>query len=190
LTAATAKFTEKRQIPSSVIGMALFVITEVMFFTALISAYQVIKAGYGYWAPPSGITLPVAMTGLNSMVLLGSGVALFLAGKASRAGNNGIALNRMILATAMGLVFVLVQGYEWVNLINFGFTMQASVFAGTFFLLIGAHGLHALGAALFMAYYCHKFSREGVDGDFLSALQVLWFFVVGVWPVLYLMVYF
>jgi len=180
----------KRAIPNSVMGMALFVLTETMFFTALVSAYLVIKAGYGYWAPPQGLTLPVAMTGVNTFVLLLSGALLFLAGRSAAKDKNRLALQQIVASVVLGAVFVCVQGYEWIGLITYGFTLKSSVFAGTFFLLVGAHAIHALAVLLFLGYHCRVFYQKGIDKEFLTALQILWLFVVGIWPILYGVVYF
>ena len=49
----------------SVFGMLIFVATEVMFFTALISAFVIIKAGVEPWTPPVGVRLPVGRHGIE-----------------------------------------------------------------------------------------------------------------------------
>ncbi len=56
-----------------VCGMLIFVVTETMFFTALISAFVIIKAGVDAWSPPAGVLLPVAATAFNTLLLLLSG---------------------------------------------------------------------------------------------------------------------
>ena len=65
----------------SVFGMLIFVATEVMFFTALISAFVIIKAGVEPWTPPVGVRLPVVATAANTALLLLSGVFLHQAGR-------------------------------------------------------------------------------------------------------------
>lgn len=193
----------RMRIPSPVIGMTIFVFTEVMFFSALISAYLIIKAGapMGTWPPPDQPTLPVAMTGFNTMVLVLSGVMMFLSSRAYAASNKTRSVRLLFAATLLGLFFVLVQGYEWVNLIKHGLTLYApevrlatggttaSSYGSFFYLIIGAHALHALAAIVYMvrAYAAFQDDRLGV-GEF-QALRIFWYFVVGVWPVLYALVY-
>ena len=60
-------------LPSNVLATLVIVFTEVMFFTALISAFLVIKAGHSNWSVPTDIRLPVVATGLNTLVLMLSG---------------------------------------------------------------------------------------------------------------------
>lgn len=200
-------------ISNQVFGTLVFVFTEVMFFIGLISAYLVIRGDGTSWAVPAGIRLPVVATAYNSCVLLASGVLLVLARKAFESERRELSVQLLGWAAVLGVGFVAFQGFEWLQLISFGMTMTSGIFAACFFLLIGVHGVHALTGALAIAYY---YFRAG--GDFLGlrswlapnfrlqtaanlgdaklqlerlkALQLFWLFIVGVWPILYLLVYF
>jgi cytochrome c oxidase subunit III len=180
-------------VPSEVLGMLIFVLTEVMFFLALISAFLVIRAQvFGTWAPPGELKLPVLMTAFNTAVLLISGVLMVLATKAF-AKPDGKARGQVLLGQAIlfGAFFVGVQGYEWVKLIRYGMTMTSGIFGATFYLLIGSHGLHALAAIVAMGWMLFKM-RKGwlVSVNGMRAMAIFWLFVVGIWPVLYGLVYF
>ena len=71
----------KDAIPSSVLGIIVFILTETMFFASLISAYMIISAGAEAWPPPDQPRLPVEATALNSLLLIVSGVTMFLANR-------------------------------------------------------------------------------------------------------------
>jgi cytochrome c oxidase subunit III len=58
------------------------------------------------------------------------------------------------------------------------------------FLLIGTHGLHAAAAALALISLYVQLRRGTLKLDHLRAMQIFWYFVVGIWPVLYGLVYF
>lgn len=173
-----------------VFGMGLFVATEVMFFTALISSYVVIKAGTGNWVPPQGVRLPVAATALNTLVLLASGYFMFLGGKKLRAGLRERAAQMLLQSIFLGAFFVVFQGYEWVQLISLGMSMQSNIFAACFYLLIGSHGLHALLSVVAMFVCLNLLKRGRFSKDDYRALEMFWYFIVGVWPLLYGLVYF
>ena len=66
----------KSPVSSGVVGMLLFIVTEVMFFGGLISAYLVIKAGLDEWPPWGQPRLPVETTAFNTLVLLISGLLM------------------------------------------------------------------------------------------------------------------
>ena len=99
--------------PSAVLGMSLFVATEVMFFTALMSSYLVIKADIRGWAPPENVTLPVMATAFNTLVLMASGVLIVLADFKLRKGQADKAatlLSQAALLGAAGTAVVAVVG--------------------------------------------------------------------------------
>jgi cytochrome c oxidase subunit 3 len=56
-------------------------------------------------------------------------------------------------------------------------------------LIVGAHALHAAAALLALAY-CHlQLARHDLTRTMFLAAQVFWYFVVMLWPVLYVLVY-
>lgn len=181
----------KPLLASCVLGTIIFVVTEVMFFTALVSAYLVIKAGMGAWAPPESVTLPVAATALNTVILLTSAILMFVAGRRYKGAQDVERTAPLYLTAAlMGAFFVSLQGYEWVRLVSYGMTMQNSIFGSCFFLLIGSHGLHVLSAVLVVGWFFRKLQKGELTVDQFKALRIYWFFVVAIWPVLYGLVYF
>lgn len=181
----------KPLLANCVLGTIIFIVTEVMFFTALVSAYLVIKAGMGAWAPPESVTLPIAATAFNTLILLSSGVLLFIAGrKYSGAQDREKIISLYLTAALMGAFFVSLQGYEWVKLLSFGMTMQNSIFGSCFYLLIGAHGLHVLSAVVVVGVFFRRLKAGTLTVDQFKALRIYWYFVVAVWPILYGLVYF
>src|SRR5437660_1615251 len=66
------------------LAVLFFMGAEAMFFGALISALLVLRLGMAAWPPPLEPRLPIAVTGLNTLVLLASSVTLVTAGRASR----------------------------------------------------------------------------------------------------------
>jgi cytochrome c oxidase subunit III len=175
----------------SVFGMLIFVATEVMFFTGLISAFVIIRAGIDPWTPPVGVRLPVVATASNTALLLLSGVFLHQAGRWFAAEGNTQRVRTLLGSAALlGVCFVLFQGYEWMRLITYGMTMTSGIFGACFFLLIGTHGFHAASAAMALVYLYSRLTRNELRPDHLRAMQVFWYFVVGIWPVLYGLVYF
>jgi len=71
----------KSPVSSGVVGMLIFIVTEVMFFGALISAYLVIRAGLDEWPPWGQPRLPVETTAINTLALLVSGLLMLYSRK-------------------------------------------------------------------------------------------------------------
>ena len=69
-----------KRLPNSVLAMIIFVVTEIMFFAALMSAHTIARATVpgGVWPPAGQPRLPVERTAFNTAMLLLSGVLLFI----------------------------------------------------------------------------------------------------------------
>jgi hypothetical protein len=90
----------------------------------------------------------------------------------------------------LAAVFVLVQGYEWGQLLRYGMTLAPGMFAACFCLVIGIYGIHAVAAVVLMGVAWQRSRAETLQTEHLQAMQIFWYFVVGIWPVIYFSVYF
>lgn len=188
--AAARALRREPAVPSGVLGMLLFVVAEVMFFTGLISAFMIVKASVkgGAWPPPGQPRLPVEETAINTAMLLASGVLLVLAERAFRT-NAPRTRALLVAAMVLGTLFVGLQGKEWVALIGEGLTLTSSTHGSFFYTIVGAHGLHAIAALLGLAWVLLRHVKGELLLRELQTALVFWLFVVGVWPVLYWQVY-
>ena len=179
-----------KRLPNSVLGMIIFIVTEIMFFAALMSAHTIARATAlgGVWPPAGQPRLPVERTALNTAILLLSGLLLFIASRRARAGYEK-ALAYFAGAIATGIAFVLLQGVEWVALLREGLTMQSSTHGAFFYLIVGAHALHAVAAIAVLTAIYFPMRRGTLAPSTFAATQLFWYFVVLLWPVIYLRVY-
>jgi heme/copper-type cytochrome/quinol oxidase subunit 3 len=174
------------------LGVLVFLGAEAMFFAGLIGAYLVFRLGSPMWPPPFQPRLPVDLTGVNTMILLASAVTMRLSLRAVRLENYKMMIRLVAVTAALGSIFLIIQGYEWLRLIQFGLTVSSSVYGGLFYTLIGFHGLHVAGALIwllvvFVMAQKGRFSKKRHVG--LQTCALYWTFVVALWPVLYGLVY-
>jgi len=180
----------RKTIPNGVLAMIFLLATEAMLFAGFISAYIVNRAGAMAWPPANQPRLPVEVTAVNTVVLIGSAVAIFLFAKQFKRKN--FSLNLLAISIFLGAVFLVVQGTEWVKLIGFGLTTTSSLFGSFFYLLIGAHALHVLAGLTILFYLYFSIKKTNSPEHSQSTITVCsmyWYFVVGIWPVLYILVY-
>lgn len=175
-------------IPSAVLGMLLFVFCEVMMFSGLISAVSIARMSAPIWPPVGEVPLPVAVTAFNSAVLLASGLLLFFAARAYK-GKRPQARSFLLFSMLTGAFFVCCQGYEWVELLHQGLTLRSSLQGSFFYLIVGAHALHAIAGLSVLSTAYLRLRQARLQTDFLAATQVFWYFVVALWPFLYARVY-
>jgi cytochrome c oxidase subunit 3 len=86
------------------------------------------------------------------------------------------------IAAALGVLFVALQGSEWVQLVRLGLTLTSSTYGSFFYVIVGAHALHALGGILALVWLAWRQAHRPVRPETMSAVQIFWYFVVGVWP--------
>ncbi len=176
-------------VPNAVLGMLIFIFTEAMLFAGLISAHTIARASSVVgWPPPGQPRLPFEETALNTAALLLSGVAVFAAQRLLLR-NRPRAFQTLALGIALGAFFVGFQGVEWVGLIREGLTLTSSVHGAFFYLIVGIHALHAVGALAALGWAGLRLRRGLMPANSFAAVALFWYFVVGVWPVIYLRVY-
>jgi cytochrome c oxidase subunit 3 len=178
-------------LPNSVFGTLIFVATEVIFFTALLSAFLIIKAGTRGWELPTEGRLPMLATAASTGLLLLSGLYAHLAARQFGAFGHTPQVRLLLgLAGVLATAFVLIQSYEWLQLLHYGMTLAPGMFAACFCLVIGTHGIHAVAAVILMGVAWQRSRAETLQTAHLQAMQIFWYFVVGIWPVIYSAVYF
>jgi cytochrome c oxidase subunit 3 len=175
-------------VESAVLGTILFCLVEAMLFAGLISAFMIVRAKAVEWPPPGQPRLPVEETLVNTAALLLSGVVLFFTGRAFRR-NRRAALRPMALAMALGAFFVVFQGVEWVRLLGEGLTLTSSQHGSFFYLIVGMHAAHAVAALLALLWAWLRLAELRLSPGAFGGVAVFWYFVVGLWPLLYWRVY-
>jgi len=169
-----------------------FIGAEAMFFAGLVFGFWVLRLGAPVWPPPLQPRLPLGVTGVNTLVLLGSSVAMVVAVRAlGRHSPRGL-IRALATAAGLGGLFLLVQGYEWARLIGFGLTVTSGTYGATFYTIIGVHALHVFGALVWLTATLALAARGRFAGGRtapVKACAMYWHFVVGLWPLLYLSIY-
>lgn len=179
-------------VPNAVLGMWLFLFVEIMMFIGLISAYLVLRSQAGIWPPPGQPRLPVEVTAFNTILLLASGWTMWQVLPALRRDGPARAARWIWFTFGLGTAFLVLQGVEWLRLVHFGLTTSSSIYGGLFYTLIGMHGLHVCAALAALGLAVNGLQRNRYTAarpDGLLAIRLFWFFVTGIWPVLYALVY-
>ena len=196
-------------ISNVILGMILFICSEVMFFAGLFAAYFSIRAnfidldGVHRWPPAKYAELlnPFALfthTGaLNvilpaTLILISSSVTCQLGVNAIKRGDRTGFLRNFGVTLVLGVIFLLLQAYDYSVLINEGLTMGATTFGTTYFTLTGFHGAHVFGGALMLGVVVYRgmagqFSAK--HHDMVEATSIYWHFVDVVWILLFSILY-
>ena len=179
---------EPRVISNGVLGMLLFILTEIMLFSGMISAFSIVRASSPIWPPPDQPRLPVEETAINTAALFLSGALLYLAQRRF-AEDRASAKTPLVASIALGTFFVLFQGWEWASMLAQGLTLTSSTLGSFFYLIVGTHAIHAIAALALLLQTWRRLSTGWLQPSQLATAAVLWYFVVGAWPVVYWRVY-
>ena len=179
------------RVSHEILGMLLFIISEIMVFGAFFTAYFFIRfVAEGHrWFPFEGNELPVAIAGINTAILLSSSLTMHWAQTSVKNGNYFGLKAGMLLTSLLGATFLMIQLNEYVHI---GFSPQNFAQGTIFYGLTGLHGAHvAIGLTLLLmvtvrAFRGH-FSPEHHHG--VEVPGIYWHFVDVMWIVVYTTIY-
>ena len=182
------------------LGMWVFLLSEVMFFTSLIGSYVILRFAHpDHWTDP-GVILNVPLTAGNTFLLICSSVTMVKAFAAIQGGDQK-GLQRWLLATVLiGAAFVGVQAYEYIALSGEGFVPMLDgydveggpLYGATFYAMTGFHGAHVSIGVLCLIFVYIRALRGDYAADSLEGVEVIglyWHFVDLVWILLFTIVY-
>lgn len=185
-------------------GMALFIVSEVMFFFAFFWAYfgaaffpiapvspdEVWAIKKGVW-PPVGITpfdafdLPF----MNTLILLLSGTTVTWAHAALLEGNNRDVVRGLTCTVILGVLFTCCQAYEYTHA---AFGLKDGKYASTFYLATGFHGAHVIIGTTFLTVNLIRARRGTLNPRQHLGFEFAawyWHFVDVVWLFLFAGIY-
>ncbi len=183
-------------------GMVLFIISEVMFFSAWFWTFfkhalypmpmiEGVTVTPGVW-PPAGIETfdPWHLPLINTLILLCSGCAATWAHHALVEENDRQQFKwGLWLAICLGLLFTVFQAYEYAHA-AFGFA--GNIYGASFFMATGFHGAHVIIGTIFLIVclvrgYAGHFTQTQHVG--FEAAAWYWHFVDVVWLFLFASIY-
>lgn len=182
------------------LGMWVFLLSEVMFFTSLIGAYIILRFAHPDAFAAPGAVLNVPLTAVNTFILICSSVTMVKAFAAIQQGDQA-GLKMWLLATAaIGATFVGVQVYEYIQLAGHGFLPNAETYAAegrplygaTFYTMTGFHGAHVTIGVLCLLFVSWRAFRGKYTAQSYGGVEIVglyWHFVDLVWIILFTIVY-
>ncbi|MFN7039025.1 MAG: cytochrome c oxidase subunit 3 [Alphaproteobacteria bacterium] len=187
------------------IGMALFILSEIMFFYAFFFSYfkasfdpvNILEPGEvwaikeGIW-PPAGIEKfdPWDIPFMNTLILLLSGTTVTWAHHALIENNKKDLIQALTYTVILGVFFSCMQAIEYMHS---PFLFKDGVYASNFYMATGFHGAHVLIGTIFLLVCLIRAKKGDFDkGKGHLALEFAawyWHFVDVVWLFLYIFVY-
>jgi cytochrome c oxidase subunit III len=167
-------------------GIAIAIISVLMFFMALASAFLVRKGGPD-WVP---VQIPWLLW-VNTVVLLASSGTLELARKRLAQVDVDGFKRFWLVTTILGVIFLVGQVVAWRILIGQGIYLASNPASSFFFIFTGAHGLHLLGGVGGLIYVARRnFDKAKVTRTVAAEVtSYYWHFMDGLWLFLLVLMY-
>lgn len=178
------------------LGIGLFILSEALFFLAIFWTYfhtslsPIIEVGT-HW-PPFGIESinPFELPLLNTIILLGSGVAVTYGHHSLIEGERYGTLCGSIVTVIMALIFTIFQAVEYSVS---SFSISDATYGSIFFFGTGFHGFHVMVGTAFIAVGLWRiFAYHVTDNHHLGVESsiIYWHFVDIIWLILFISVYY
>jgi len=175
------------------LGMWLFLAGDAMSFGCLIVGYGILRHASSSWPVPKDV-LGINLTAFMTFLLIVSSVWMVLALAAIQE-NNKPKFNKFLgLVILGGLMFLGCHAYEWTHLLTHrlpeaGIAFSTSLFATTFFILTGFHGMHVTGGVIYNTCVLAAVNRGRYEAKHVEIAGLYWHFVDLVWILIFTFVY-
>ena len=177
------------RVETQLLGMLLFIVSEVMIFGAFFTAYFFIRVVAGDPWPARGMEIPVAVAGVNTAILVSSSLTMHWAQTSIKNGNRFGLRAGMVSTFLLGLSFLFIQINEYVHV---GFAGHDSAQASIFYGLTGLHGAHVFVGLTLLAMVTIRSFRGHFTPEEHRGVEVpgiYWHFVDIMWIIVYTTIY-
>jgi len=177
------------RVEPQLLGMLLFIISEVMVFGAFFTAYFFIRVVNGVQWPAEGTELPKLIAGVNTAILLSSSLTMHWALTGAKAGNRWSLKAGILTTLLLGSTFLFVQINEYIHV---GFSPADHAQGSIFYGLTGLHGAHVFIGLTLLAFATLRAFRGHFTPDQHRGVEVpgiYWHFVDVMWIVVYTTIY-
>jgi cytochrome c oxidase subunit 3 len=177
------------RIDAPMLGIFLFIASEVMLFGAFFTAYFFVRVAAGTPWPTPPFHLPVFVAGVNTAILVTSSFTMHWALQSIKRDNHAGLKAGLSLTFLMGLTFLLTQVLEYSRI---GFAPRDGAFGTIFYSLTGLHGAHVFVGLCLLAFATTRAFRGHYSAAAHHGVEIpgiYWHFVDVMWIVVYTTIY-
>ncbi len=177
------------RVEPQLLGMMLFIISEIMVFGAFFTAYFFIRVVGGVHWPADGTELPKLIAGVNTAILISSSFTMHWALESAKSDNRFGLQAGLFTTMLLGATFLFIQINEYVHI---GFSPADHAQGSIFYGLTGLHGAHvAIGLTLLAFATIRSFKGHFTPAQHrgVEVPGIYWHFVDVMWIIVYTAVY-
>src|SRR6185369_7763523 len=195
---------EQQQYETATFGMWVFLVTEIMFFGGLFTAYLFYRIQYADAFVHASHHLDIVLGTFNTVVLIGSSLTMAMAVHSARMSRSKSIAFWIAATMLLGSIFLGVKAYEYTHKwheglfpANFFYSApdaaQQRIYFSLYFAMTGLHATHmviGMGIMVIIAWQALKGAYTSRWYTPVEIMGLYWHFVDLVWiflfPLLYL----
>ena len=194
-----------QQIEANTLGMWIFLVTEVMFFSGMFLLYIIYRGAYYQEFAEASHHLDIYLSTTNTVALLCSSLTMALAVRGVQLGQRKAPVIFLFLTLLLGLTFLGIKGLEYYHkyedhlIPGSGFMYEgeanpqyAQLFFVLYFVMTGFHALHMIIGAGVIIYFMIRIWQRAFPPENYVPVEMLglyWHFVDIVWVFLFPLLY-
>ena len=195
----------EQQREAGTLGMWIFLMTEVMFFGGLFTAYVIYRSLHSEGFAAASAQLDVTLGAINTAVLIASSLTMALAVHAAQTGKRSGQVGFLLLTIVLGLTFLVIKFFEYKAKFDHSLvpglpfedagprTYEWQMFFSIYFGMTGMHALHMIIGIVILGVLVRQAWRDRFSPNYYTPVELTglyWHFVDIVWiflfPLLYL----
>lgn len=163
----------------------ILILSELMVFGAFLLGFSGARVTDPAGFAVSQMRLDRVVGGINTMVLLTSGLFAVFAVHAIKSGNVGRCRGWLSLTALLGVIFLAIKIIEYKAKLDVGITIETNSFFTLYFLITGFHALHVVMGLGVLAVVAMRPQPVNIETGvaFWHMIDLIW---VLVFPVVYL----
>ena len=195
----------EQQRDASTLGMWVFLVTEIMFFAGMFTAYVAYRSIYPEAFTLASHHLDIVLGSINTTVLITSSLTMAMAVHSAQLGRRNLLVMFLIVTIVLGATFLGIKSFEYAHKFHEGLVPgpafsyhgpdagQQELFFSIYFAMTGLHAVHMIIGIGLLTYLIIQALRDRFSAAYATPVEVVglyWHFVDIVWiflfPLLYL----
>jgi len=174
------------------LGMTVFLASLSVLFLASLVGYLIVRSRAATWPPEGSAGLPGSLW-LSTAVIVAASFAVHAALTGIRRGNPTRLLVGLLATAALGVAFLVLQAFNWLELVSRDVSPGRDLYGFTFYMLTGLHAAHVVGGLIPLGItvvraFLGKYTWASYGG--VRNVATYWHFLDVVWLVLFAVLWF
>lgn len=184
------KHTEQAE-QTTLFGFWVYLMTDAMLFASLFATYAVLRNNT-FGGSSGGELFNLNFVLIETIILLTSSFTFGMALIGLQNKRKSILVRWLTVTFILGVIFLVMELYEFRQLVNEGYSWTSNAFLSSYFTLVGTHGLHIFFGLVWISVMFYQIFMKGLKPQVSKRIKMLgmyWHFLDVIWIFIFTFVY-